>query len=207
MPLDPHALAESVVKGMKSALRAALAPLDARLSVLETRTVQLGPAGRDGVDGKDGAPGQIGQVGPQGERGLTGEQGPRGEKGETGDVGPIGERGLPGERGEKGEPGQAGPQGERGLDGSIGKDGAPGLDGKDGLSVSLEDVAALVDGVIEKQLALRQKSDDVLDEAAIARELVEVLEREVGLTPLRTQKRVVRDAQGRVERVVDEPVA
>lgn len=101
---------------------------------------ESGPAGRDGIDGKDGAPGERGERGEKGEPGLPGPAGTPGERGADGAPGKDGRDGAPGPGGQKGDRGEIGPQGERGL---------PGADGK---SVTLDDVAPVIEGAIAKGL-------------------------------------------------------
>lgn len=117
-----------------------------------------------------------------------GEPGPAGERGEKGDsvIGPMGltgpkgepgEQGTAGERGAEGPMGPAGHAGERGEKGLTGADGLPGRDAE---SLPAAELEASFAGLLTKELA-------VLCAAA----------------PV-TQKRIVRDADGRIVRVVDE---
>jgi integrin beta 3 len=68
---DTETIADVVV----AAVRAATAPLVARVAALETRAVVAGPPGRDGADGRDGQPGRDGAPGARGEKGLDGAPG------------------------------------------------------------------------------------------------------------------------------------
>jgi hypothetical protein len=88
---------------------------------------------------KDGAPGEQGPQGERGEKGMPGES-VKGERGDTGDRGPPGERG---EKGDKGDPGDAGPSGD---------DGPEGPAGPAGKSVSLEQIAEIIESVFAKSL-------------------------------------------------------
>ena len=114
MRLDPDALAADVVRLVK----AALAPVTARLAALEAR-----PTSKDGEPGPAGARGQDGPPGAAGERG------------------PDGPAGTPGRDGRDGLPGVPGVPGEKGLDG---KDGLHGKDGLDGFG--FDDLSVLHDG-------------------------------------------------------------
>lgn len=139
--------------------------------------------------------------------------GPPGERGEKGADGLIGQPGPPGERGEKGAdgtPGVNGKDGRAGIgvagglitqdgrlvltlsDGTTHEVGAvvgpPGAKGADGL------VAAPVPGLDAEVLTtsadmLLRKELAALDAAA----------------PPRMMKRIIRDARGKIERVIDEP--
>lgn len=113
-----------------------------------------GAPGRDGVDGKDGAPGL------PGERGEKGDPGEKGEDGQPGADGAPGKDGAPGLDGKDGEPGPAGPPGEPGADGRDGIDGRDGAPGQDGKSVSIDEVAMLVEQAVQKALAAAPVAKD-----------------------------------------------
>ncbi len=128
----PEELADVVA----STVRAAVAPLLARIELLERREAVV-------VHGRDGMPGRDGMQGPAGPQGERGEKGDKGEAGERGEKGLEGFDGKDGASGTKGEPGDQGAPGEKGADGLHGKDGAPGLngkDGKDGITFTAKDI-------------------------------------------------------------------
>jgi len=107
-------------------------------------------------------------------------------------------------------PGPPGPQGEPGKDGARGGDGytgAVGPPGKDGQSAELpadllERIAALETGLVPVP---------ELSAEEITRSLAETVRAELSAfevaTPTQRQRRVLRDEQGRIDRVIDEPVA
>lgn len=149
-----EALADALHPVIQKVFQSAVAPIMARLKVLEDREAVKG---EKGDPGQDGAPGPAGEAGPAGERGLPGEIGEKGLDGKDGPPGPAGqpgERGLPGENGldgKDGRDGQPGGPGSPGRDGLDGKDGAPGLNGKDGLG--FDDLSVEHDG--ERGFTLR----------------------------------------------------
>lgn len=104
----------------------AMAPLAARLAVVEARQPEQGERGLPGERGADGMPG------PRGEPGVPGEKGERGTDGIHGRDGAPGERGADGMPGRDGANGLPGERGERGLDGLPGRDGDPGIPGERG---------------------------------------------------------------------------
>jgi integrin beta 3 len=63
---------ETIAHVIAAVVRAALAPVVARLELLEARALVAGPAGRDGVDGAPGAPGAPGRDGAAGAPGRDG---------------------------------------------------------------------------------------------------------------------------------------
>lgn len=106
MPLDPQEFAELVT----TAIKTAMAPVVARLVVLEARAAV---PGRDGRDGTNGA------AGLDGKSGLDGQ---------------------PGRDGRDGAPGAQGFAGQKGFDGVNGTDGQPGANGRDGTLDNLKAV-------------------------------------------------------------------
>lgn len=112
-----------------SAIKAAQAPLLARVAMLEKQIERQAVAGRDGRDGPIGARGEKGDPGTDGRPGERGEVGPAGATGPQGEPGPQGERGEAGPEGPAGTAGERGPNGEKGLDGTNGLNGKDGLDG------------------------------------------------------------------------------
>ena len=115
-------------------------------------------------------------AGEKGDRGPEGPQGMPGRDGEKGDRGPEGPQGMPGRDGEKGDRGPEGPQG------MPGRDGAP--------AESLVEFG-LTDQVITASAEMLLRKELAALEAA---------------APPRVTKRVVRDAQGKITRVIEEPV-
>lgn len=133
-----------MLDAVKGYVAKAMAPLQARLEAVESRSLERGEQGAQGekgergekgdqgekgTDGIDGTAGKDGEPGAEGIQGKAGETGARGAVGEKGDAGIAGTVGA---RGEKGESGIAGPRGEKGDLGLIGKDGREGKDGRDG---------------------------------------------------------------------------
>ncbi|HUU83305.1 MAG TPA: hypothetical protein VM243_07360 [Phycisphaerae bacterium] len=121
-------------------------------------------------------------------------------------AGPIGPEGRDGQKGLDGVPGPAGQDGVPGRDGVDGKDGPPGPAGKDG--------AIGRDGVVPDDWSPRLKaledsrvdlvsSDEVIAEvgALLRRDLLGAVR-----VPPKMQKRIIRDRQGKIARVIDEPV-
>jgi len=121
-------------------------------------------------------------------------------------AGPIGPEGRDGQKGLDGVPGPAGQDGAPGRDGVDGKDGPPGPAGKDG--------AIGRDGVVPDDWSPRLKaledsrvdlvsSDEVIAEvgALLRRDLLGAVR-----VPPKMQKRIIRDRQGKIARVIDEPV-
>jgi len=85
-----------------------LASLDARLKVVETKTVSL----QSQIDNIQLTPGP---QGPKGDKGEPGAQGPQGLTGATGPQGPQGPQGIKGNTGSTGAQGPQGPQGPAGT--------------------------------------------------------------------------------------------
>lgn len=100
-------------------IKAALTPVLARMTALESRDVVPGPRGESGPTGP------AGDLGPAGQNGLDGV------------AGRDGRDGLPGVPGATGEKGLNGIDGRHGTDGTHGKDGADGL-GLEDLSVDFD---------------------------------------------------------------------
>lgn len=87
--------------------------------------------------------------------------------------------------------GRDGLNGKDGADGQSGRDGAPGLNGKDGADAVVAPIAGLDPALISASAdMLLRKELAALDAAA----------------PPRMAKRIIRDARGKIERVIDEPV-
>lgn len=142
MQRDTTALVKAVATVVREQIEKAASALSARIDAIERRFAELPRPkdGRDGIDGKDGAPGERGEKGEPGPAGVPGTQGERGADG------------LPGKDGRDGAPG---PAGERGLQGER---GAPGVDGK---SITLDDVAPVIEAAIAKgMLELERRGMD-----------------------------------------------
>ncbi len=184
----------------------------------------MGEHGRDGANGLNGKDGQAGAIGPQGSQGEPGAAGPQGKAGDKGETGSAGERGPQGEpgasvtgpRGEQGESGQVGARGTEGPQGVAGKDGSAGLNGKDGTN-GLNGKDAIFDYAAFNVIANRVASMETKVAAIpadvspdeLAQQFAGLLKKELDAIapPVRLQKRIIRDAAGRLERVVEEPVA
>jgi len=137
---------------------------------------ERGPAGEPGERGADGAPGERG---PAGERGERGADGLRGERGADGAPGPMGERGLAGIDGKDGAPGPAGRDFdpvlmESAIRAEVGKQFADVYERvlrampapKDGTSVTIADVAPLLEGEVAKwELDFERRAAEVLQRA------------------------------------------
>lgn len=218
---------ERVASAIVAKVRTALAGADARLVALEQRTV------RDGIDGKDGAPGLTGPEGARGLDGVAGPEGPQGPAGPAGAVGLQGPQGEPGARGEKGDPGadgqvgpvgadgQAGPMGPagergekgyQGADGQIGPVGPMGPAGDRGEKgdpgVVPADVLVDLHAKVAACEARVQARPVDLDPDVVAETMSDLLRKELPAfvaAPTRMQRRILRDAQGRIHSVVDEP--
>ncbi|MEO8682080.1 MAG: hypothetical protein ABI665_23740 [Vicinamibacterales bacterium] len=169
----------TAVKAAQAPLLKEIGRLTAQVETLEQREPVIGPAGENGLDGRAGIDGKDGSPGPPG---------PPGEKGEPGAPGPAG-RGLVGERGADGP---IGPSGEK---------GEPGRDADGALVAALEQRIAGVETRLA-DLPTELPADELSHAFAdlLRKELPELA------APVRMQKRVVRDSQGKVERVIDEPV-
>jgi hypothetical protein len=111
---------------------------------------------------------------------------------------------VPGPAGIAGKDGAPGLTGKDGADGLAGRDGAPGVSGKDG-----DAGPAGADGQMgsqgERGLSAEPDEDDIPDEEMTAA-FTELLRKELALEPMQMQRRVIRDAHGKIERVVEEPV-
>ena len=93
--------------------------------------------------------------------------------------------------GPPGIPGRDGLNGKDGVDGQTGRDGASGLNGKDGADAVAGPIAGLDPALISASAdMLLRKELASLDAAA----------------PPRMAKRIIRDARGKIERVIEEPV-
>jgi hypothetical protein len=230
-PLDPVLFGRAIAAKVKSYL----APLEQRVASLEQRPLpergekgltgpqgergekgERGADGRDGIIGKDGAIGLRGEVGPQGpagERGMDGKDGAVGARGDVGPQGPAGEKGergavgLAGKDGAMGPMGPAGPQGETGPSGRDGEKGERGEKGDPGIVP--QDVLDAFQRAIAGLEAKVSRTDD-LDADVLAAQFTDALRKELPMMPpqpvWRTQKRVIRDEQGKVARIVDEPL-
>lgn len=147
-----------------------------RIAVLEQRAAMPGPPGSPGLPGEKGLDGTPGEPGAPGERGETGPQG------------------LQGEKGDRGEPGV---------------NGTDGINGKDGLDV---DDAMLLDLQVRLSAIEASHSDAPQDLAPehLAASFAVILRKQLDpssiLPPVRMQRRVLRDKQGKVDRVIEEPV-
>lgn len=151
MPLNTDDLAVVIA----DAIKAATAPLQARIDALEAARLVLGEKGLDGKDGRDGKDAEVDldalavKVAGLIPAPKDGQDGAPGRDGADGPMGPAGEKGLDGQDGRDGQPGVPGVAGRDGIDG---KDGAPGpegqkgLDGKDGRDGTLEQLKAVFDG-------------------------------------------------------------
>lgn len=162
------------------AVRAATDPLAKRMADLEAHQAVPGPQGERGEKGADGLMGQPGPPGERGEKGLDGTPGVHGKDGRQG----IGVAG-----------GLITQDGHLALTLSDGTThdvgpvvGPPGAKGADGLvaapvpGLDAEVITTSADMLLRKELA-------ALDAAA----------------PPRMMKRIIRDARGKIERVIDEP--
>jgi len=99
-----------------------------------------------------------------------------------------------------------------------GKDGTNGLDGRDGKDGSDAAVGPLADAIaliVERAHAIETRLDGVesshLSDADLATQCEDLTRKAFGELPApvparRMQKRVIRDGDGRIERVVEEPV-
>jgi hypothetical protein len=128
------ALAKTTAVYVREAIAAEVAPLIARIAVLEARPVEKGDTGPQGHAGPQG---ESGPPGPQGKPGPEGPPGPAGSPGEAGEPGPQGLPGLAGECGQRGADGECGPPGAQGQPGDKGEKGEPGRDGRDAADLAL----------------------------------------------------------------------
>ncbi len=196
-PDDIDLVADVVVVAIKTRTD----PMLQRLETLELRPLIVeAKTGKDGIDGTDGRDGIDGKDGARGLDGPIGQRGPAGIEGPPGPAGTNGLDGQPGEKGLDGIAGRDGVDGKHGIDGVDGKDAA--IDDRvlqawdDGLAdarARIKDLEAVVAWDVPDDLTARV-------EAELRKELALVVP-----TGRRTQKRIVRDAHGRLERVVEEP--
>jgi len=129
--------------------------------------------------------------GPPGIPGRDGLNGKDGVDGQTGRDGASGLNGKDGVDGQTGRDGASGLNGKDGADGQTGRDGASGLNGKDGADAVAGPIAGLDPALISASAdMLLRKELASLDAAA----------------PPRMAKRIIRDARGKIERVIEEPV-
>jgi len=111
--------------------------------------------------------------------------------GPPGIPGRDGLNGKDGVDGQTGRDGASGLNGKDGADGQTGRDGASGLNGKDGADAVAGPIAGLDPALISASAdMLLRKELASLDAAA----------------PPRMAKRIIRDARGKIERVIEEPV-
>lgn len=126
-------IVQSIAKGVRSYIAAALAIVTERVERIE-RTILEIPAGPKGEKGEDGRPGES----------IKGDRGEDGRPGATiiGPPGKDGKDGLdakPAIDGKDGKPGEKGIDGKDGRDGrdGIGKDGRNGENGRDALQIEI----------------------------------------------------------------------
>jgi len=103
--------------------------------------------------------------------------------------------------GPPGEPGPAGPAGERGSDGLPGSPGERGADGMPG---------GLPMDLLDRLNALERRAVPSVEvpPEEIVQSLAATVRAELeAVVSTQRQKRVLRDEQGRIDRVIDEPVA
>lgn len=181
MPFNVDQMADVVVSTIKeivSPIAARLKAIEAREPIhgKDGEIGPVGPAGKDGVSltaadveplvtvavtkaflalptPKDGADGLAGKDGADGLQGKDGAPGLDGKDGAEGLQGKDGAQGLQGKDGADGLNGKDGADGRDGVDGKDGRDGIDGKDGKDGSSVTLDDVAPLVEASVAKAVA------------------------------------------------------
>jgi collagen type III alpha len=146
-PSEISALMKSVADVMREYVAKALEPLTERINAVDKRLQEIPPIPM-------AIAGPQGEMGPQGLQGLQGEPGRPGERGDEGPEGSAGEKGEPGEPGETGPAGPEGPQGAP---------GAPGRDGVDGKSVTVSDVAPLIQEQVSAAIAAFPKPRDGID--------------------------------------------
>lgn len=195
----------------------------------------IGPQGIAGIDGKNGADGINGKDGSRGSDGkdgisitdaflrkdghlaltfsdgavrvignVVGADGQRGADGIQGADGSMGPQGSIGERGYQGEVGQRGPQGEKGADGINGKDAIFDRTEFDTLAMRVAGFSS----ALNRMDATIQALPVEVSPDELAQQFADLLKKELDaiVPPTRTQKRVIRDAHGRVDRVIEEPV-
>ena len=113
---------------------------------------------------------------------------------------------VPGPAGQNGRDGKDGAPGLNGADGRDGKDGASGVQGERGLPGS---DAVLPADWVPRLIALEQRDAELVTEAEIVTELTSLFRRELlGVLPAppKMQKRIIRDAKGKIDRVIEEPI-
>jgi hypothetical protein len=126
--------------------------------------------------------------------------------GPAGQNGRDGKDGAPGLNGADGRDGKDGAPGLNGADGRDGKDGASGVQGERGLPGS---DAVLPADWVPRLIALEQRDAELVTEAEIVTELTSLFRRELlGVLPAppKMQKRIIRDAKGKIDRVIEEPI-
>jgi len=169
-----------LARRVATTIKEAMTPVVGRILTLEAQIRIPGPIGPSGEKGLDGTPGRDGKDGMPGEKGLDG---------------------TPGRDGKDGMPGEKGLDGTPGRDGKDGAPGPPGRDGRDGQSIQGPPG--------EKGSAAVVESTPGLDPALIAASADALLRKEFAAleaaAPARMTKRVIRDARGKIERVIEEP--
>lgn len=169
--LDAKALAATLLQTVREWVEPAVKAMVVRMDDLERQLKAIpagarGEPGERGATGEKGEPGLDGKDGAPGERGLPGDAGQRGEPGEKGDPGERGAQGEKGDPGAAGEPGPRGEKGDPGEQGAPGKDGAAGAPGPAGKSITMDDIAPVLDVAIAKGLLdLERRATDTLQRA------------------------------------------
>lgn len=111
-----------------------------------------------------------------------------------------------------GEPGAPGPPGERGEKGEPGESGARGVDGHDGQDVDPTLLTEIRTTLATLTDAWQTHHDRHLSVEHLEAQASELCEKAFALAwtaaepPVR-QKRVIRDRAGRIDRIIEEPVA
>jgi len=188
---------EQLADGIALVIHAETAPLLAKISALEAR-----PLARDGEKGLDGKSGVDGKDGRDGEKGLDGKSGLDGKDGRDGEKGLDGKSGLDGKDGRDGEKGLDGKPGDLGPEGPMGPQGVPGRDGRDGIGLPGPAGAKGADGlVVETVPGLSPEVVSASVDMLLRKELAAL----DAATPPRMTKRIIRDARGKIERVIEEP--
>jgi hypothetical protein len=162
---DESAIAKSVIDTLSDS--------NTFTSKLVDAVVKMIPAPKDGKDGFDGKDGERGENGIDGRDGINGKDADEDAIVErvlalipTPKDGENGRDGVDGANGKDGSNGIDGKDGSNGLDG---KDGADGKDGIDGKSITLEDVAPILESAISKYaLEFERRAYDVLQKAVDA---------------------------------------
>ena len=140
---------------------------------------------KDGIANGDfkGEKGEKGDTGPIGPVGPQGEQGPQGHTGATGATGPQGETGPRGAQGSQGIQGERGPQGAQGPQGEKGDTGPQGPKGDPGPAVALDATLTHEGEAADAKAtgdAIHGVSDDIVAEAARAKEAENQLKEDIG---------------------------